>query len=75
MIFGRKQVTELKMKYRVGTRIRLIRMDDAQAPPAGTEGTVTGVDDVGSVLMNWDNGCGLNLIPDEDDFEIVEDII
>ena len=75
MIFDRKQVTELKKKYRVGTRIRLIRMDDAQAPPAGTEGTVTGVDDVGSVLMNWDNGCSLNLIPEEDEFEIVEDII
>ena len=37
-------------------------MDDAQAPPVGTKGTVTGVDDTGSLLMDWDNGSGLNVI-------------
>jgi len=37
-------------------------MDDCQAPPAGTHGTVTGIDDTGSLLMHWDNGCGLNVI-------------
>ena len=25
-------------------------------------GTVMGVDDNGSLLMAWDNGCGLNVI-------------
>jgi hypothetical protein len=37
-------------------------MDDAQAPPMGTHGTVTGVDDTGSLLVDWDNGSGLNVI-------------
>ena len=46
-------------------------MDDIQAPPPGTEGTVTGVDDVGSILMRWDNGCGLNIVPEEDEFEVI----
>lgn len=41
-------------------------MDDVQAPPAGTLGTVTGVDDTGSLLMSWDNGSGLNVVYGED---------
>lgn len=41
-------------------------MDDAQAPSAGTKGTVKGVDDTGSLLMRWDNGSGLNVVYGED---------
>jgi hypothetical protein len=37
-------------------------MDDAQAPPIGIRGIVTGVDDTGSLLINWDNGSSLNVI-------------
>ena len=37
-------------------------MDDRQAPPPGTRGTVVGVDDTGSLLMRWDNGSGLNVL-------------
>ena len=29
-------------------------MDDMQALPKGTEGTVVDVDDIGSVLMKWE---------------------
>ncbi len=31
-------------------------MDDIQAPPVGTKGTVRGVDDIGSIMVSWDNG-------------------
>ena len=41
-------------------------MDDPQAPPVGTEGTVTGGDDTGSLLVDWDNGSGLNVVYGED---------
>ena len=41
-------------------------MDDRQAPPPGTKGTVIGVDDTGSLLMRWDNGSGLNVVNGED---------
>lgn len=39
-----------------------VESDDVQAPPIGTKGTVTGVDDTGSLMVNWDNGSGLNVI-------------
>ena len=35
-------------------------MDDPQAPPIGTKGTVQYVDDAGSLLVAWDNGSGMN---------------
>ena len=56
----------LRTRYPAGTRVELIRMDDPQAPPVGTKGTVLGVDDVGSILVAWDNGSGLNVAFGED---------
>ena len=37
-------------------------MDDVQAPPIGTLGTVIGVDDTASIMVAWDNGSSLNVI-------------
>ena len=71
MMHDRKAVYMLKKRFVTGTLIKLIRMDDPQAPPSGTEGTVIDVDDIGNVLMHGDNGSGLNLIPGEDEFEIL----
>ena len=61
-----KEIEMLRRKYPAGTRVILVRMDDVQAPPAGTGGTVTGVDDTGSLMVHWDNGSGLNVIYGED---------
>jgi len=57
-----EQLKHLRETYPARTRVELIQMDDAQAPPTGTCGTVIGVDDTGSLLVNWDNGSGLNVI-------------
>lgn len=65
----RKTVERLREEYPAGTRIKLVSMDDVQAPPAGTAGTVEGVDDAGHILMTWDGGGGLSLIPGVDDFQ------
>lgn len=63
MLFANsEQVKRLRLRYPAGTRVELIEMDDAQAPPIGTLGTVTGVDDTGSLLVDWDNGSHLNII-------------
>lgn len=57
----------LKEQYPKGTRIALVRMDDPQAPPAGTAGTVLGVDELCDLLVRWDNGSSLNVIYGEDE--------
>jgi len=41
-------------------------MNDTQGVEEGTKGTVTHVDDIGTIHMKWDNGRGLGLIPGED---------
>ena len=63
---NRETVRRVREQYPAGTRVELVRMDDVQAPPAGTRGTVLGVDDTGSLLMRWDNGSGLNVVYGED---------
>ena len=63
---SREMIERIKSQYPEGTRVELIRMDDVQAPPAGTRGTVIGVDDAGSLMMRWDNGSGLNVVYGED---------
>ena len=67
----KKQLAELRTTYPKGTRIELLKMDDFQAPPLGTKGTVVGVDDIGSILVHWDNGSSLNLIYGEDLFKVI----
>ena len=63
MKFPNKTVVEsLRSQYPAGTRVELVQMDDAQAPPVGTLGTVWGVDDTGSIMVHWDNGSGLNVV-------------
>lgn len=64
---SKEPVERIRRVYPAGTRVRLVMMDDPQAPPAGTEGTVTGVDDTGSLLMRWDNGSSLSVVYDEDE--------
>ena len=44
----RKTVEMIRQRYPKGTRVELVMMDDPQAPPPGTKGTVLGVDDTGS---------------------------
>ena len=61
-------------KFPVGTRIKLIALQEGEALtlPAGTIGTVRGVDDEPSLLMGWDNGSTLKLYPDGDEYEIIK---
>ncbi len=67
MMFPSKEIVEkLKKEYPKGTRVQLVAMDDFQAPPIGTKGTVIGVDDTGSIMVAWDNGSSLNVVYDVD---------
>lgn len=49
---SKEQVARQHRLYPAGTRIELVQMDDAQAPPVGTRGTVIGVDDTGSIMVD-----------------------
>ena len=62
----RRLLDHMRSFYQEGTRVELIKMDDPQAPPNGTRGTVRGVDDAGNIMVAWDNGCGLNIAYGED---------
>jgi len=67
MRFPHKETVErIRRDYPAGCRVELVRMDDPQAPPIGTQGTVLGVDDIGSVMVAWDNGSGLHVAYGED---------
>ena len=56
----------LKETYKRGTRVQLEMMDDPQAPPKGTKGTVIFVDDIGTIHVNWDNGSSLGVVYGQD---------
>lgn len=67
MLFPSREIVErVRKQFPVGCRVVLERMDDFQAPPIGTEGTVVGVDDTASIMVSWDNGSSLHVIYGED---------
>lgn len=63
---SRDIVERVKAHYTKGSRVELVQMEDLQAPPIGTKGTVRGVDDIGSIMVDWDNGSHLNVVYGED---------
>ena len=65
-MISKETLQALRERYPKGTRVVLVQMDDAQAPPVGTKGTVRGVDDMGSIMVAWDNVCGLSVAYGED---------
>ena len=72
-MYNKNKVELLRQRYPAGTRICLDSMEnDPQPIPSGTMGTVVAVDDMGQLIMKWDNGRGLSLIPGEDSFHVVQ---
>ena len=65
-MISKEALQALRERFPRGTRVELVQMDDPQAPPVGTKGTVKGVDDIGSIMVAWDNGCGLSMAYGED---------
>lgn len=50
-------LSSLREEFPKATRVRLL-----SAPPVGSSGTVIGVDDVGSIMVDWDTGGRLNVL-------------
>ncbi len=56
----------------IGKRIRINYMEDLTPVPEGTEGIITGIDDMGNIQVLWDNGSTLSVIEEIDDYEILK---
>lgn len=65
-LISREALAVLREQFPPGTKVELLKMDDPQAPPLGTQGTVMGVDDIGSILVHWANGSSLSVVYGED---------
>ena len=59
----RHTVELLRMRFPKGARVELVHMNDPYVTiPAGTQGTVTAVDDTGTVFVSWDTGHTLGAV-------------
>ena len=61
-MISKEALQALRERFPRGARVELVKMDDPQAPPIGTKGTVLGVDDIGSIMVAWDSGGSLNVV-------------
>lgn len=67
MMFPNEKIVEsVRAEYPEGTRVKLVKMDDVQAPAPGTTGTVKFVDDTATVHIAWDTGSSLGAVYGED---------
>lgn len=75
MYKDRKAEKERYMKlYPPGTRVELASLcNEERDMPPGLRGTVIGIDDWPQLLMKWDNGRTLALIPGEDSFRVLRE--
>jgi hypothetical protein len=60
------------MKHLIGKRVRMIFMEDVDPIEPGQIGVVKSVDDLGQLQVDWDNGRTLAIIPEKDQFEILD---
>ena len=70
-VISKEALQALRERFPKGTRVELVKMDDPQAPPIGTRGTVRGVDDIGSIMVAWDNGGSLSIAYGEDECRVL----
>ena len=69
-----EMLKQLKEYYTSGTRVMLIRMSDPYADlRQGDRGTVTMVDDIGTIHVSWDCGSTLGVVFGEDECRRIEE--
>ena len=70
-----EMLKQLKEYYTSGTRVMLIRMNDPYTNlRLGDRGTVTLVDDIGTIHVNWDCGSTLGVVFGEDECQKIEEV-
>ena len=72
---SKQTVEAIRLAYPAGTRIQLTEaMQDKYNPiMAGEKATVTEIDDIGTMHVNWDNGSGLGIVLGADKFNVIYD--
>ena len=69
-----RQAEFYKEAYPPGTRVLLLHMgDDPRPVEDNMRGTVIGVDDIGTLHCDFDNGRRLGIVPGEDSFRKLTD--
>jgi hypothetical protein len=64
---SKEAVTRIRESYQKGCRVELIQMNDPYSKlKPGDKGTVSCVDDTGTVFVAWDCGSGLGVVYGED---------
>ena len=67
-----ERLISLRAEYSSGTRVELIQMNDPYTKLVpGDRGTVTDIDDTGTVFVAWDRGSSLGLVFGEDHYKKV----
>jgi hypothetical protein len=62
-----EMLKQLKSCYTPGTRVALVYTEDPYTRlKPGEKGTVTCVDDIGTIHVNWDSGSSLGIFFGED---------
>lgn len=70
-MLDKRLVNQIKEDFPKGTRVILRAMKEEERPRPGTRGTVTFVDDAGTIHVSWESGGNLGLIPGVDVFEVL----
>ncbi len=66
-------IKRLREQYLAGTRVELISMDDPYSTlKPGDKGLVSGVDDIGTILVDWDSGSKLGIAYGADSCRVIE---
>ena len=67
-----EELVDLRSRYPMGSRVKLICMNDPYRNlKAGSIGTVTHVEDIGTIHVAWDCGSTLGVVYGEDSCEVV----
>ena len=68
-----ERLKQLREYYKPGTRVVLVRMDDPYSKlRPGDQGTVSCVDDTGTVFVNWDCGSSLGAVYGVDEIRKID---
>ena len=70
---SKEKVEALRRQFPAGTRVEMVHMKDPYSRlRPGDRGTVSRVDDIGTVFVDWDNGSGLGIVYGADRVTIIK---